>query len=183
MIIDELIDEGRTFKMKYKEPMEYINPYGVRCLEPGLYYFEDTIALSAWIEKCRRFIGINYPDDQAYSDFCSYGNMTPTDGSVARMIGILVSLKDIEGVCPLKHDTPSTALNINQTQSQTQSQNLEFVLQHLEEEFTESQIEQIKEIIDSNQPKGAKRSKMLDLLTSFGVSIGANLLTSLFLAK
>ncbi|MDE7159908.1 MAG: hypothetical protein K2O24_03550 [Muribaculaceae bacterium] len=181
MKIDNLISEGRTFKMKYKEPMEYINPYGIRCIEPEHYYFEDNITLSAWIEKCRRFIGINYPDDQAYSDFCSYGNMTPTDGSVARMIGILVSLKDIEGVCPLKQDTPSTAVNINQTQTQTQSQNLEFVLGHLDEEFTESQIEQIRAIINSNQPKGTKRTQMLDLLRNFGVSIGANLLTSLFI--
>ena len=103
------------------------------------------------------------------------------DGSVARMIGILVSLKDIEGVCPLKQDTPNTAFNINQTQTQTQSQNLEFVIEHLNEEFTESQIEQIKAIINSNQPKGTKRAKMFELLQTFGVSIGANLLTSLFI--
>lgn len=183
MKMDDLIAEGRTFKMKYKEPREYINQYGARCLEPGHYFFEDNISLSAWIEKCRRFIGINYPNDQAYSDFCSYGDKTPTDGSVARMIGILVSLKEIEGVCPLKHDTPSTAVNINQTQSQTQSQNIEFVLEHLNEDFTDEQIEQIKEIINSNSPKGTKRSKMLDLLQNFGVSIGANLLTSLFIGK
>lgn len=183
MILENLIAEGRTFKMKYKEPRNYINEFGVNCLEPEEYYFEDNISLAAWIEKCRRYIGINHHDDQAYSDFCKYGDMSPTDGSVARMIGILVSLKDVEGVCPQKKEAATTALQINQTQSQTQSQNLEFVFQHLEEEFTETQIEQIKEIINSNQPKGTKRSKLLDLLTSFGVSIGANFLTSLFLDK
>lgn len=183
MTIDDLINEGKTFKMKYKEPQQYINQFGVNCIEPEEYYFDDTIALSAWIEKSRRFIGINYKDDQGYEDFCSYGNMTPTDGTIARMIGILVSLRDVEGICPKNERTPASTLTIHQSQTQNQTQNIEFVLKHLDEEFTDEQIDKIKEIISSSYPKGTKRSKMLELLQSFGVSIGANLLTSLFISQ
>lgn len=181
MTIEELITEGKTFKMKYKEPMEYINQFGVRCFEPEHYYFEDNIALSAWIEKCRRYIGINFREDQSYIDFCKYGNMEQTDGSVARMIGILVSLRDIGGICPQKEEKPTTSVSFNQTQTQSQTQHIEFIFKHLEEEFTENQINQIKDIISQNLPKATKRSQIVELLKSFGVSIGANLLTSMLI--
>lgn len=179
MTIDELINEGKTFKMKYKEPQEYINSNGIRCFEPEKYYFEDNLALSAWIEKSRRFIGIHYQDDQSYEDFCAYGNQTPTNGSVARMVGILISLRDIDGICLKKQLPPATSLSITQTQSQTQ--NVEFMMEHLDEEFTAEQIEQIEDIIKSNIPKGTKRSHLIELFKNFGVSVGANLLTSLLI--
>lgn len=179
MKIEDLIAEGKTFKMKYSEPKEYINPYGIRCIEPENYYFEDTFALSGWIEKCRRYIGVNYPEDQSYIDFCSYGNMTPTDGSVARMVGILISLKDVHGNCPIKESKPSTSISFSQSQSQTQT--VELVMKHLDEEFTESQIQQISEIVNANLPKSTKRNQLIDLFKNLGVSIGANLLTSLLI--
>lgn len=179
MTIDDLISEGKTFKMKYSEPKEYINSYGIRCIEPENYYFEDNFALSGWIEKCRRYIGVNFHDDQSYEDFCSYGNMTPTDGSVARMVGILISLRDIQGNCPIKESKPSTSISFSQSQSQTQT--IELVMKHLDEEFSESQIQQISDIVNANLPKSTKRIRLYDLFKNFGVSIGANLLTSLLI--
>lgn len=179
MTIDDLINEGKTFKMKYEEPKKYINPYGIRCFEPEKYFFEDNFALSGWIEKCRRFIGVNFKDDQSYEDFCTYGNMSPTDGSVARMVGILISLRDVQGVCPIRETKPTTSISLSQSQSQTQ--NIEFVMKHLHEEFSDSQIEQIADIVKANLPKGTKRGKLLDLLNNFGISIGANILTSLLI--
>lgn len=178
MTIDELIKEGKAFKMKYRAPCEEIIN-GIRCIRSEVYYFDDNIALSGWIEKSRRFIGIHYQDDQSYEDFCKYGNMEPTNGSIARMVGILISLRDVGGVCPKKQDTSATSLNITQNQSQTQ--NVEFVIAHLEEEFSEEQIEQIENIVKSNSPKGIKRSNLIELFKNFGVSVGANLLTSLLI--
>lgn len=178
MNLDDLINEGKTFKMKYREPYETL-VNGIRCIHSEEYYFDDTIALSGWIEKTRRYIGIHFNDDQSYDDFCTYGNMKPTDGSIARMIGILISLRDVDGICPKKQDSPATSLQITQTQSQTQ--NLEFVMDHLEEEFTAAQIKQIEDIIESNLPKSTKRSNLIDLFRDFGVSVGANLLTSLLI--
>lgn len=176
--IDDLINEGKTFKMKYRAPYEEFTN-GIRCIHREEHYFDDIIALSGWIEKSRRFIGIHYQDDQSYDDFCKYGNMEPTDGSIARMVGILISLRDVAGLCPIKKDTPATSLSI--TQNQSQSQNIEFVIEQLEEEFTAEQIEQIENIVKSNIPKGAKRSNLIELFKDFGVSVGANLLTSLLI--
>lgn len=101
------------------------------------------------------------------------------------LVGLLKAIKKFPSMCQTQNLQNSSMINVvnTQNQNQTQSQNIEFVLEHLNEDFTDEQIEQIKEIINSSSPKGTKRAKMLDLLQSFGVSIGANLLTSLFLSK
>jgi len=180
--LDKLIKEAEKYEItRVPQHVGYQNGCLVE-FSPSVKV-NDLTGLTSWIQNCTRFLGIYYPNDIAYIKFQQIKIAELLNPDLKMLVGLLNAIKQFPSRCLVNNSQNSPMVSVvnNQSQTQTQSQNLEFVIKHLDEDFTETQIEQIKNIIDSNQPKGAKRSKMLELLQSFGVSVGANLLTSLFI--
>ncbi|MDE5608083.1 MAG: hypothetical protein K2I64_04020 [Muribaculaceae bacterium] len=183
-ILDKLIKEGEKFEIiRIPQHVGFQNGCLVE-FSPSVKV-NDMSGLTSWIQNCTRFLGIYYPNDIAYIKFQQINITDLLNPDLKVLVGLLKAIRQFPSMCQPQNSQNSTLVSVvnTQNQNQTQSQNIEFVLEHLNEDFTDEQIEQIREIINSNSPKGTKRSKMLDLLQNFGVSIGANLLTSLFIGK
>ncbi len=181
-LLDNLIKEAEKYEItRIPQHVGYQNGCLVE-FSPSVKV-NDLSGLSLWIQKCTRFLGIYYPNDIAYIKFQQIDISNLLNPDLKMLVGLLKAIKQFPSMCQPQNSQNSPMVSVvnTQNQNQTQSQNIEFVLEHLNEDFTDEQIEQIKEIINSNSPKGSKRSRMLDLLQNFGVSVGANLLTSLFI--
>ncbi|MBO5053004.1 MAG: hypothetical protein J6C44_02065 [Muribaculaceae bacterium] len=184
-LLNSLIDEAKSYVItRIPQHIGYQNGCLVE-FSPSVTV-NNLTGLTTWIQKCIRFLGVYYPNDIAYYNFqkIKIGEMLNPD--LKMLVGQLEAIKNYPSICEYKNASDSSLVNLvnnqTQTQTQTQTQSFEFTMKHLEEEFSESQIEQIAEIIKSQLPKSTKRTQLLNLLESFGVSIGANVITS-FLMK
>ncbi len=101
---------------------------------------------------------------------------------------ILKSLiKDIEDFGIVKSDSKSKMegvnVNLHQHNSQNQSTsvniNIDFILDVLKGELRNSEIEEVKEILESDDEPKEKKKKFIDKIKSFGSDVASNILANL----
>lgn len=68
---------------------------------------------------------------------------------------------------------------INQSQSTTISINFEFIIDVLKGELRNSEIEELKEILDSSDEPIEKKKRFIDKIKSFGSDVASNILANL----
>jgi hypothetical protein len=89
----------------------------------------------------------------------------------------------IEEIRNLTNDKPSLNVNVNQHNNQTQSTsvtiNIDFLIEILKGELRTSEIDEVKEILESeDEPKEIKR-KFIDKIKSFGSDVATNILANI----
>lgn len=178
MTLEELIEEGNTFEITYKSG--YVEPvgYGLVKTVPDRSYLKNADIFSTWIQKCRRFLIQNYPNDLSIDSFNEIDIEKVTQAKIYEMVGVLTALKEIPNICETKKVAPSNVQNINVNQSQ--NINIDIVLQAIKDEIGRTGIQSLKDI--EGETEKEKKQNILSKLKEFGEStlsnIVANILTN-----
>lgn len=184
MTLEELIEEGNTFEIKHKAGSIEDAGCGMVKKVSGYYYLPCADKFYVWIQKCRRFLKQNYPKDFSIDNFDNFDDLDTekiTQNKIYELVGVLVALKEIPIICEAKSNFPSSmqTINVNQTQSQAQKQNFEFVLQIMKEELKGKDYKVIEEILNSTASKDVKRKEILAKLKDFGESTLSNIIANI----
>lgn len=177
--IDDLIAEGKTFEVEYEEPrFEY--GYGVNKLYKGFYYIKDGQKFYNWVERAKRFIQTNFPNDTALDRFIELSSKKDMDNvTICNLVAVLVSLKDIPCNCPKVNEKITAQNYIAITQSQEQSQEMNIFLYVLKESLSIEQFNELKDILQKSDNVDVAKPKIIDKLKNFGESIMSNIIASL----
>jgi hypothetical protein len=73
----------------------------------------------------------------------------------------------------------NSGININLTQNQNQSVNITLLISALEDELTVSQLREVNEIMNVEEPKAEKKKKIIDKIKSFGGDVASNILANI----
>jgi len=93
---------------------------------------------------------------------------------------IEASITELETLgLPEKKDIDSDGINISLTQNQTV--NVNFILSVLEDELTKNQLEEVKKLVEIDEPKSAKRKKIIEKIGGFGKDVASNILANILL--
>ncbi len=177
MTLEELIEEGNTFEITYKSG--YVEPAGYGTLKtvPDRSSLKNADIFLTWIQKCRRFLTHNYPNDLSIDSF-EIDIEKVTQVKIYEMVGVLTALKEIPNICETKKVAPSNVQNINVNQSQ--NINIDIVLQAIKDEIGRTGIQSLKDI--EGETEKEKKQNILSKLKEFGEStlsnIVANILTN-----
>lgn len=177
MTLDELIEEGNTFEIKHIPGHLEPAGYGTLKTVPDRSYLKNADIFSTWIQKCRRFLIQNYPNDLSIDSF-EIDIEKVTQAKIYEMVGVLTALKEIPNICETKKVAPSNVQNINVNQSQ--NINIDIVLQAIKDEIGRTGIQSLKDI--KGETEKEKKQNILSKLKEFGEStlsnIVANILTN-----
>src|SRR5574344_1062180 len=161
MTLDELIEEGNTFEIKHIPGHLEPAGYGTLKTVPDRSYLKNADIFSTWIQKCRRFLIQNYPNDLSIDSF-----------------EIDIEKVTQAKICETKKVAPSNVQNINVNQSQ--NINIDIVLQAIKDEIGRTGIQSLKDI--KGETEKEKKQNILSKLKEFGEStlsnIVANILTN-----
>lgn len=178
--IDDLIAEGNTFEVKYQEP-RFEEGDDINKLYGGFYYIKEGQKFYNWIEKAKRFIQMNFPNDSALERFTDLSSKKDMDKSIIyNLVAILVSLKEFPNICPIKKEkkTPQTCINITQNQKQEQTIEVQIILRVLKDSLSAEQYQELMNIIrEDNSPK--TKSRIIEKIKGFGESVMSNIIASL----
>ena len=179
MTLEDLINEGEKFQVKTTAPsMGYKN--GFRVIYQPTSYIENGDEYTLWIEKSKRFISVNYPNDRALDDFINVSKETPSNQNILKMTGILKSLREIPTLCPApSNDKNDMILNITQNQTQNQHQQIDLVLDSIKDALTGSQFKEIKAIANEEKEPEKAKSKIINKLKGFGSDVLSNIVANL----
>src|SRR5574344_482985 len=177
MTLDELIEEGNTFEIKHIPGHLEPAGYGTLKTVPDRSYLKNADIFSTWIQKCRRFLIQNYPNDLSIDSF-EIDIEKVTQAKIYEMVGVLTALKEIPNICETKKVAPSNVQNINVNQSQ--NINIDIVLQAIKDEIGRTGIQSLKDI--KGETEKEKKQNILSKLKEFGKitlsNIVANILTN-----
>ena len=177
--IEDLIAEGKTFEVKYEAPrFEYGN--GVNKFYQGFYYIENGQKFYNWVERAKRFIQTNFPNDIALDRFIELSSKKDMDNvTICNLVAVLVSLKDIYCNCPKVSEKITAQNYIAITQSQEQSQRVNIFLDILKESLSNEQYNELKDIVRKSDNIDVAKPRIVDKLKSFGESIMSNIIANL----
>ena len=125
------------------------------------YKYPDMDSYYKWLEKAKRFIEINYPDDKHIADFEQISNQYICPNQQKQLLAILEAFAALPIAIP--RTTPSTekqdhergpiqvTTNINNSNSQTQNQQqtlaVELFLEAIKDDLTGRQIKELKAVV------------------------------------
>lgn len=176
MTIDDLITEGSAFKVK-STSFHMGEENGINIIYEPTYYIENGDAFTTWMEKSKRFIASQFPNDRAIEDFEKYSKEL-SSRSISSMVAILKSLRDIPTPCPIKSKENSGVV-VSVSQNQSQQQSATFVLDSIKDVLTGSQFKEIKTIAREEKNPNKAKSKIIDKLKSFGGDVLSNIVANL----
>jgi hypothetical protein len=76
-------------------------------------------------------------------------------------------------------DKISIQTNVKQEQTQNQAQTVNVLETALKDSFAPFQLEELKEILKSNQPREDKRKSLMEKLKSFGSDVASGVLANI----
>lgn len=80
---------------------------------------------------------------------------------------------------PEQKEAKNSGININLTQSQNQTVNINLLISALEDELTVSQLREVNDIMKSDEPKNQKQKNIIDKLKGFGSDVASNILANI----
>lgn len=153
----------------------------------SVYQLADESVYERWKNIVIRFLSTNYPDDISSSDLRKAAeefemkHYSPT--SMKKMLGILEAFKAIP--TPItsigeKTNTPSIVINNSNSQSQEQSQNIDFLVKSIEDAFTISQLRELRQIVNEENGNLEKaKPKLMEKIKSFGSNLASNIVANI----
>jgi hypothetical protein len=158
------------------------------------YDYPDMDLYYKWLEKAKRFIEINYPDDKHIADFEQISKQDIWPNQQAKLLAILeafavlpIAISRIKP-SPKKQDHERGPIHIttninnsnSQTQNQQQSFTVELFLEAIKDDLTGRQIKELKAVVadaDNNLQKA--RPGIIEKLKSFGADVASNIVANL----
>lgn len=158
------------------------------------YDYSDMDLYYKWLEKAKRFIEINYPDDKHIADFEQISKHNIWPNQQAKLLAILEAFAALPIAIP--RTKPSTkkqdhergpiqvTTNINNSNSQTQNQQqslaVELFLEAIKDDLTGRQIKELKTVVaEAGNDLQKARPGIFEKLKSFGADVASNIVANL----
>lgn len=158
------------------------------------YDYPNMDSYYKWLEKAKRFIEINYPDDKHIADFERISSQRIWLNQQKQLLAILEAFAALPTAIP--RTKPSTkkqdhergpilvTTNINNSNSQTQHQQqsfaVELFLEAIKDDLTGRQIKELKAVVTEEDNDLQKaRPKIIEKLKSFGKDVASNIVANL----
>lgn len=158
------------------------------------YDYPDMNSYYKWLEKAKRFIEINYPDDKHIADFEQISKQNIWPNQQAKLLAILEAFAvlpiEISRIkpSPKKQDPERGPIhittNINNSNSQTQNQQqslaVELFLEAIKDDLTGRQIKELKTVVaEAGNDLQKARPGIIEKLKSFGADVASNIVANL----
>lgn len=158
------------------------------------YDFPNMKYYYQWIEKVKRFLELNYPNDKHITDFEQLSKQDIWPDQQEKMLAILEAFAVIPIVIPRtnplnkKQDQERVPIhvttNINNSNSQTQNQQqslaIELFLEAIKDDLTGRQIKELKAVVTEAENDLQKaRPGIIEKLKSFGADVASNIVANL----
>ena len=178
-----------TITVLIKEGEEFRDSIGDSAHDIGK--IQDSSKYHLWIERVVRYLGQTVPKDISIERFMHYSNqINPIHCSKSSFEGLLNILRAVEELPDvvtaddLVHrkkddDKISIQTNVKQEQNQNQTQTVTVLEAALKDSFAPFQLEELKEILKSNQPREVKRKSLMEKLKSFGGDVASGVLANI----
>lgn len=171
---------------------------------PDLIYHDDAFipyydypymdSYYQWIEKAKRFLEINYPNDKHITEFEQLSKKDIWANQQRMLLAILEAFAALPITVPSSKPSPNkqdkeqvpvnVTTNINNSNSQTQNQQqsfaIELFLEAIKDDLTGRQIKELKAVVaeaDNNLQKA--RPGIIEKLKSFGTDVASNIVANL----
>ena len=160
--------------------------FAIEGLMPYYTYGEKEQEYFDWVEKTKRYIEQNFHEDKHLEDFnnlCNQKNITPNQQK--RMVAILKAFENYPEVIRNEKKTErnsdiSIQNTITNTQNQTQTQEMKILLKFFEDELSDSQLKELKQVVDEEKGDLEKaKPKVIDKIKSFGENVASNILANI----
>jgi hypothetical protein len=170
--LDDLINEGDSFEIK-RSPMSEIVENGKRVIYTPTDYIENGDRFFEWVEKSKRYIAINYPDDIAYTNFENISKEEPNKRNIYSLVAILKSLKEIPVKCSQHIQTTPGQIVINNQNNL----NVNIIIDSMKEEIGRNGLEELKKIQGKNSEE--KKKNIINKLKTLGESTLSNIIANI----
>ena len=158
------------------------------------YDYPDMDLYYKWIEKAKRFIEINYPDDKYIADFEQISKQNIWPDQQKKLLAILEAFAVLPTAIPRIKPSPKkqdhergsiqVTTNINNSNSQTQNQQqslaVELFLEAIKDDLTGRQIKELKAVVaEASNDLQKARPGIIEKLKSFGADVASNIVANL----
>lgn len=179
MTISDLIKEGEGFRDSIENSTH------------GIGKIQDSNKFYLWVERVVRYLGQSVPEDISIERFMHFSNqINPIHCSISSFDGLLNILRAVEEMPDVvtaddlvhtkkNHDGISIQTNVKQEQTQNQAQTVNVLESALKDSFAPYQLEELKEILKSDQSREDKRKSMMEKLKSFGSDVASGVLANI----
>ena len=177
--LEELIKEFRDRIPKLREKENLIT----------YYEYDDMEEYEKWLATTKRYLSIHYPNDKFVSEFEEISNNRLSEDQQRKMLAILIAIAKLPTIVPQKTKEQtgkgvSVITNVNNTNSQTQSQEQSFAidmfLEAIKDDLTGKQIKELKEVLtESGNDAEKARGGIIEKLKSFGSDVAANIVANI----
>ena len=173
--LDYLLNKGTSLGFSLKKDED-----------TGWYSFEENeFEYTSWKYCAIRAIENLFPGDANIETLKELFKVFERDyrrpEAFSQILGLIESYQAVPVIIPIAHktDTPHYQINNFQTQSQQQSQTLEVFVNVIRNSLSEEQINELKEIVQSNQDDKSKKKSIMDRIKSFGQDLAPSILANI----
>ena len=155
---------------------------------PG-YIYKDNSHYIKWLEKTKRFLNTQFPDDKSVDDFEDISKKDLSPEQQTKLLAILEAFLEYPNVIRKTKPTKGAkSININnninntntQSQKQSQQQAIEIFTEAIKDQLTGSQLKEIKQVVDETKGDLEKaKPKIINKLKSFGENIASNIIANI----
>jgi hypothetical protein len=139
------------------------------------------------LQTLAHIYGAKHTSYMALNEIRGYSYVERTPEAKSEAIELLNGLiEDLQNFgFPKPNDSSNNGLNVlvnqhnNQNQSTSISINIDFIIDVLKEELRNSEIEEVKEILESKEELKEKKKKFIDKIKSFGSDVASNVLANI----
>lgn len=179
MTITELIKEGEIIRDSINDSSQRAG----KIQESGNY--------NLWIERVVRYLGQTVPEDISIERFMHYSRqINPSYCHKSSFEGLLNILRAVEELPDIvtaddlihrKKDDNKISIhtNVKQEQTQNQTQAVNVLENTLKDSFAPYQLEELKEILKTDQPREDKRKSLMEKLKSFGSDVASGVMANI----
>lgn len=182
-LLDELIYEGRRIRDFMIKDDTLVDDEPRYMFSNHANYADYEI----WKNGCIQLLRNEFKNNGSNQDFDEVLKENKSKYSpqiMDSLIGILVACSYIPMPRVLMNkitegSSEGTKIHINNFQSQSQELNVVFLINSIKNELSESQLKDIKQIIEDNKNEKEVKSKLIDKVKSFGSDVATNIIANI----
>ncbi|WP_315351416.1 peptide chain release factor 1 [Segatella oris] len=155
------------------------------------YEYPKSSTYTKWLERTKRFLNINFPNDKYVDNFEKVSKEELTPEQQEELLAILEAFLEFPDIVSKTSATASKStrnININtninnkniQSQQQSQQQGIEILIRALEDQLSVSQLKEIRQVVEEAKGDLVKaKPKLIDKIKSFGENVASNILANI----
>ena len=177
--LDSLIEEGNNIL----KGISYITPPRGVLRFYAEYGIKDAGEYTTWKHRTIRFISSKYPQDsyipELIKQFDEFEKHHCSPSVFNQILGLIKAYKEIPEPIVLKPEGQKPLVEVNNIQSQQQSQTFQLIVDIINDELTGRQQKELKDIIASKADAETKRKSIFDKIKSFGTDVASNIVANI----